>query len=91
MLCYIILYVLLYYIILYYTISYYLIFYERLYYFILYYTMRYDNIRHCTILCDVILSYTTAKLPTKILRFWSLSQEDLIYCAWSCGKSTRVK
>ena len=24
----------------------------------------------------------TAKLHTKILRFWNLSQEDLIYCAW---------
>ena len=29
--------------------------------------------RYCT---------TTAKLHTKILRFGSLSQEDLIYCAW---------
>ena len=25
----------------------------------------------------------TAKLHTKILRFGSLSQEDLIYCAWT--------
>ena len=23
--------------------------------------------------------------------FWSLSQEDLIYCAWTFGKTTRVK
>ena len=33
----------------------------------------------------------TAKPRTKILRFWSLGQEDLIHCAWTFGKSTRVK
>ena len=33
----------------------------------------------------------TAKIHTKILRFWNLSQEDLIYRAWIFRKSTRVK
>ena len=37
------------------------------------------------------ITNNTAKPRTKILRFWSLSQEDLIYCAWTFGKSTRVK
>ena len=26
---------------------------------------------------------TTAKPRTKILRLWGLSQEDIIYCAWT--------
>ena len=37
------------------------------------------------------LHHCTAKLHTKILRFWSLSQKDLIYCAWIFRNSTRVK
>ena len=40
---------------------------------------------------NAFASVNTAEPRTKILRFWSLSQEDLIYCAWICGKSTRVK
>ena len=37
------------------------------------------------------LTDTTAKRHTKILRFWSLNQEELIYCARTFRKSTRVK
>ena len=40
---------------------------------------------------DVKQDSFTAKPCTKILRFWSLSQEDLIDCAWIFGKATRVK
>ena len=36
-------------------------------------------------------AFLTAKLHTKILRFGSLSQEDLIHCAWIFGRSTRVQ